>query len=312
VDFDLNSPLHYAAKEGRLLAVSYLMNIAFNPNLKDRYGSTALDLALRGGTLYHKYVLLDFLCIISCGLRYFLCRYCARLIQGWGGNAGSVDQTNQALLDELESISHEDVRAKMDQLLANGYDKKGSIWKSEEELLREFDTSVILAAKVCETKVKLDDAADRVMQHVSGIKNFMINFSNQFIPYLSALPSKSKKISHLLEGIHVILQNLDNCQVRSNEHVLDHLNSFFQIDSDEEAELFEEIDVMMDTQERAESFKGNTQRFLANSVECTFRRIFDLENAYRLVRIIVIALDLIVGSNVFGNRFARLFHMFKE
>ncbi len=55
MDFDLNSPLHYAAKEGRLLAVSYLLSIASDPNLKDRYGSSVLDLALRGGTLHHKY-----------------------------------------------------------------------------------------------------------------------------------------------------------------------------------------------------------------------------------------------------------------
>jgi ankyrin repeat protein len=60
VDFDLRSPLHYAAKEARLLAVSYLMGIASNPNVKDRYGNTALDFALQGGTLYHKCVLSEF------------------------------------------------------------------------------------------------------------------------------------------------------------------------------------------------------------------------------------------------------------
>ncbi len=54
MDFDLRSPLHYAAKEARILAVSYLMGMAMNPNLKDRYGNTALDLALQGGTVNHK------------------------------------------------------------------------------------------------------------------------------------------------------------------------------------------------------------------------------------------------------------------
>ncbi len=61
MDFDLRTPLHYAAKEARLLAVSYLMGIASNPNHKDRYGNTALDLALQGGTLYHKCVLYNFI-----------------------------------------------------------------------------------------------------------------------------------------------------------------------------------------------------------------------------------------------------------
>ena len=184
----------------------------------------------------------------------------------------------------MESISLDDVRAKVNQLLANGYNKRCTVWISEEELLRKFETSAKLSAKISETKVKLDDAADRILSQISSIKNVLIGFSNTFIPYLSALPSKSKRISQLYDSTSLLIQDLDSCQVGSNENALDHLSSLFQIDSDDEAKLFDEIDIMMDTQERAESFKGNTQRFLANSVECTFRRIFDLENAFRLVR----------------------------
>jgi hypothetical protein len=33
--------------------VSYLLGIAADPNAKDRWGNTSLDLALRGGTSYH-------------------------------------------------------------------------------------------------------------------------------------------------------------------------------------------------------------------------------------------------------------------
>jgi len=265
VDFDLRSPLHYAAKDARLLAVSYLMGIASNPNFKDRYGNTALDLALQGGTLYHK--------------------YCARLLKGWGGNTGSFGETDEALklLEDLESISLEDVRAKIDQLLANGYNKQSPVWKTEEELICKFEASAVLSVKVCETKVKMDEAADRVLKQIYGIKNVLISVSNSFIPYLSALPSKSKKISNLSDSISYLLQEVENFKVGNSDNVLDLLSSHFAIDSDEEAKLFDEIDIMMDTQERAESFKGNTQKFLANSVQCTFRRIFDLENAFRLV-----------------------------
>ena len=52
-DFDMKSSLHRAASNARLLAVSYLLGIAVDPNLKDRWGNTALDLALKGGSLYH-------------------------------------------------------------------------------------------------------------------------------------------------------------------------------------------------------------------------------------------------------------------
>ncbi len=55
-DFDMRTSIHRAAKDGRLLAVSYLLGIAADPNLKDRWGCTALDLALQGQTLYHMFV----------------------------------------------------------------------------------------------------------------------------------------------------------------------------------------------------------------------------------------------------------------
>ncbi len=217
---------------------------------------------------------------------FLYCRYCARLLKGWGGKTGSFGETDEALilLEELESISLEDVRSKIDQLLANGYNKRAHIWKSQEELVCGFEASAILSVKVCETKVKMDEAADRIMQQISGIKNALISVSNTFIPYLSALPSKNKKVSLLSNSITFLLQEIDKLKVGSNDNVLDLLSSHFEIDSDEEAKLFDEIDIMMDTQERAEMFRGNTQKFLANSVQCTFRRIFDLENAFRLVR----------------------------
>ena len=56
----MQSALHRAAKNSRLLAVSYLIGIAADPNLKDRWGNTALDLALKGKTLYHMYVISQF------------------------------------------------------------------------------------------------------------------------------------------------------------------------------------------------------------------------------------------------------------
>ena len=52
-DFDMQTAIHRSAKNARLLAVSYLIGIAADPNIQDRWGNTALDLALKGGTLYH-------------------------------------------------------------------------------------------------------------------------------------------------------------------------------------------------------------------------------------------------------------------
>jgi hypothetical protein len=38
-----------------VLAVSFLLGISADPNIKDRWAGTAMDDAVRGGTLYHKY-----------------------------------------------------------------------------------------------------------------------------------------------------------------------------------------------------------------------------------------------------------------
>ena len=47
--------------------------------------------------------------------------------------------------------------------------------------------------------------------------------------------------------------------------------------------LFEELDRLVEAQERMETFKGNAHKFMANSVQKAFRGIEDLENAFRLV-----------------------------
>jgi hypothetical protein len=173
-------------------------------------------------------------------------------------------------------------------LLAYGYNKQVSVWKSKEEIQCELEASAALAVKVCQTKIKMDESADRILVHVLKIRNILVGISNTFIPYLSSIPSKSKKPFQASDCMNVfkLFGDVESCQaqVEGNDNVLDYMGSHFQLDSDEEAHLFEEIDIMMDTQERAELFKGNTRKFLANSVECTFRRIFDLENAFRLVR----------------------------
>ena len=38
-----------------MLAVSFLLGISADPNIMDRWAGTAMDDAVRGGTLYHKY-----------------------------------------------------------------------------------------------------------------------------------------------------------------------------------------------------------------------------------------------------------------
>ncbi len=48
-DYDLRSPMHLAAAEGHLEAVSFLLSIGIQPNETDRWGGTPLDDAIDGG-----------------------------------------------------------------------------------------------------------------------------------------------------------------------------------------------------------------------------------------------------------------------
>ena len=49
----MRTPLHFAAENSRLLAVSYLISIAADPDVEDRWGRRPMDLALSGDTSYH-------------------------------------------------------------------------------------------------------------------------------------------------------------------------------------------------------------------------------------------------------------------
>jgi len=95
-------PLHLAAGEARVLAVSFLLGISADPNDHDRWGGTPMDDALQGATLYH--------------------HYCAKLLQGWGGELGRYKETEEgaAFLRDLKKISIKTVRLLISNLISQG------------------------------------------------------------------------------------------------------------------------------------------------------------------------------------------------
>jgi CRP-like cAMP-binding protein len=104
-DYDNRNALHIAAAEGRLLAVSYLLSNSFSPHFKDRWGSTALDDALNGSTMYHM--------------------YCAKLIQSMGGGVSTLKGTDEGrrALERLEQLPIEEVRKRLMYLNRLGYNQ---------------------------------------------------------------------------------------------------------------------------------------------------------------------------------------------
>ena len=120
-DYDGRTALMVAAAEGRLLAVSFLLSSSCAPNLVDRWGSTALDDALRGGTLYHF--------------------YCARLIQSWGGRSATFVPGDEALR-KVDGVDIDEVRRTLRRLIDQGYDQRVPLSPTDHELHLAFETCV--------------------------------------------------------------------------------------------------------------------------------------------------------------------------
>jgi len=90
-DYDDRLALHVAAANGKLLAVSYLLSICADPNVKDRWGGTPIDDALRGNHLH-----------------------CAKLIQAFGGELG--DNPSAEILEQHEKLSDISIKDAQDQV----------------------------------------------------------------------------------------------------------------------------------------------------------------------------------------------------
>ena len=104
-DYDDRLALHLASAEGRVMAVSFLLGISSDPNRRDRWGGTPMDDCVRGDTLYHK--------------------YCAKLLQGWGGELGTFKGTPQgdSFWHDLENVSIASIREVIRKLIDQGLDK---------------------------------------------------------------------------------------------------------------------------------------------------------------------------------------------
>jgi hypothetical protein len=91
-DYDSRYALHLAANKGRLRAISYLVSICADPNVKDRWGSTPVEDALRNGHVH-----------------------CARLLAAFGGAPGprSTPDVVGQYQEILHSVSMEDVREQL-------------------------------------------------------------------------------------------------------------------------------------------------------------------------------------------------------
>ena len=104
-------------------------------------------------------------------------------------------------------------------------------------------------------------------------------------PILRISSSESADTNFSSEIEHLFLSLRKNLQQENDDG--DDINQ--AIDSDEETKLFEELDALMEAQERADAFKGNVHQLMAQTFQKVSRRVVELETAYDLVLIFIFA-----------------------
>jgi hypothetical protein len=210
-------------------------------------------------------------------------RYCARLIHGWGGRLGTLKDTPEGkrLLAEMKTVSIDDVRKLINHLIGKGYDKKIPERRSEQDILVSCEVSSEMVLVIESAKKLLQDVC-KTIDLKSDILNSVINdFRSRLQPYLNTASSKlQKRTESSVVDFDSLLQSLDNVG-KNAEDLFD--DDCGYLDSDEEAKLYDELDNLMEAQERAYAFKGNANKFMANAFQKIFLRVQDLEDSFHLV-----------------------------
>ena len=252
--------------------------------MQDRWGFTPIDLALRGRSPQHMFACILFLICRCCSrLTFLFCRYCARLIYGWGGKYGPFYNTDEEvfLLQEMKNISMGQVRERIDFFLSKGYDKRVPIRTQEQCIVEYHEASTKLIASLGNNPSVLD-AESLLHNAILKLRDIFYFISDTIVPYLSAVPLEGVKSSFDLKmEVSLLLQIVSDEALYEEKDDSD--QGYCAYDSEEEARLFDELDLLLETQERAEMFRGNSFKFMANSFQKAFLRISELENAFKKV-----------------------------
>jgi hypothetical protein len=217
------------------------------------------------------------------------------LIYSLGGTLGVLSGNNEGLklLAEMKKHTMNEVRCLINTLIEKEYDSKTPVARTEQEILigREVSSNIML--KLSEAQKQINELLAYIHQDLASLIEMTDIMQNSLIPSLSNIPFKAEKSGvNLINDFDSLLKHLKELYALCTEDRLENPindadNQNFAIDSDEEERLYRELDLLMESQERAEAFKGNAHKFMANSVQKAFRAISDLQNSFQLVNYLV-------------------------
>ena len=207
-----------------------------------------------------------------------------------GGVLGSLAGTLEgaSLMDKLKLHSISDVRILIDRLMEKEYDLQEPIQMSEHEILKHKEVSMDIIIRVHRTQEQVQSTLSSINEKLSAVLEALAFMQSSFIPCLSLVPFKGNKsgvdLINDFESLFTLLKDTRAELKESHVRGLDEIEGHnVALDSDEEDKLFEELDQLMEAQERMEAFMGNAHKFMANSVQRAFRLLEDLENSYKIV-----------------------------
>jgi hypothetical protein len=207
-----------------------------------------------------------------------------------GGALGALAGTDSGrhLNENMKAHSIDDVRNLVNYLMNQEYDFREPIQLKEYEILQNREICLQIIVRMHKTQDLVHSSLDGINGKIDVVLEAIQFLQNSFIPCISIIPFKSNKTGADLindfQSLFVLLNDTKSELEESHVRGFDEMEAHnVAIDSDEEERLFEELDQLMEAQERMEAFQGNAHKFMANSVQKVFRGIEDLENAFRLV-----------------------------
>jgi hypothetical protein len=191
---------------------------------------------------------------------------------------GTLEGTEEGarLMAKLSEINIKDVRHLIKRLIKGGYDKKMPIRPSEQEILTSFETSLLIASHLANIRGEIHSVQEQVQTETTFLQDAVMDICVMIQPILTVQDIVEGSLS---EEFQEQFRSLKTYQLEHDD--MDEVNQ--AIDSDEEAKLFEELDALMDAQERALAFRGNAHQLMAQAFKKVSRRVVELETAYDLV-----------------------------
>ena len=269
-DYDQRRPMHLAAAEARLLAVSYLLGVSANPNCKDRWGGTPMDDCVRGGT--HRHL------------------QCAKLLQCLGGRLSTMENTpeGEAALSTLQTIDMEDVRKVIRKLIHQGLDSKKPERATEQECLIAHEASAQVLVHTVELSHVFEVVTCRLQDTSSECETLLdrgMMLCKRLADFLDKIKTAHREMcihEDQVRSLNEVAFEFD--QVLHSGQEAEALDHFFDFEIDQATmKLYDELDHILAIQDRKKFASHSIRMSLAKDINRCLMNLSKVDEMWRVL-----------------------------